>query len=751
MPSICKACKQEFPTAKERIQHVWNECMMKIWKVHIDGGIAEYCRNEHTGKLDCYCKNMTCDKQFQSGKSLYRHLKNSGAWCPPTGKISFEEDEGKSIEEELFNEDDTMKDAAESEEEVAAPQEVVNAAEDNVAEDVMEEDTTNAMPENINEDHLSIESAEQEVAAPINQYGFFNDDESVLSYIDPVELPQPATTPPRTPSSAELMQDIEVESEEHIAQPTTVPVVDWRHTELVPNAYLESIGLTATSWGGLCCLSCGVAFTPEVMLSHLKKNAAHKFDRTVVDQTCFEAALDICNINSVLPPPPTTLVPSVSGLALCQGVACGLCSVAASTEASLLTHYRTAHREATEERSYEECFIQRFNNTSGVQSSWFKVQHVKNVVQERTVLDTFLAQAEQRLAKTMYDASASNDPRTVAPWLLSTGWHKEVQGLDAKLLCVTVTAAKEFKGLREAALQWISSLKDLEDTVIKHIRKRINTDKLGELNNMPFGTHMFTETMDKYAAALEGFLAMLLRPQGAYQTPFTPELTNVLATLDTALVHDPDSLPECIDHVLQQVWEVSWRTTPTNRVADPTERFVMLKSLNMDGSWGDVRQVTPLLAKLKYLMRVHFMRRVAEAHNMEEMYNGIERWCKEGQCSTFDTVCDLQHRASQLAMQAQGPVNLYWTDDSDKMVLRYKGDEITLDALRTMFKRMEQDAKRIWEQDVMLNSGLSVSYEYIKEDLENRRLGYSFLEEQRNGFSGHRVTLLQHIVQDPTL
>ena len=309
-------------------------------------------------------------------------------------------------------------------------------------------------------------------------------------------LPQP-TPPPRTPSSLELVQDNEAEFGEHVAQPTTVvcnsksvyeqlltllqPVVDWRHTELVPNAYLESIGLTATSWGGLCCLSCGVAFTPEVMLSHLKKNAAHKFDRTVGDQTCFEAALDICNVNSVLPPPPTTLVPPVSGLALCQGVACGLCSVAASTEASLYTHYKTAHREAIEQRSYEECFIQRFNNTSGVQSSWFKVQHVKNVVQERTVLDTFLAQAEQRLAKTMYDASASNDPRTVAPWLLSTGWHKEVQGLEAKLLCVTVTAAKEFKGLREAALQWISSLKDLEDTVIKHIRKRINTDKLGEL------------------------------------------------------------------------------------------------------------------------------------------------------------------------------------------------------------------------------------------------------------------------------
>ena len=268
---------------------------------------------------------------------------------------------------------------------------------------------------------------------------------------------------------------------------------------------------------------------------------------------------------------------------------------------------------------------------------------------------------------------------------------------------------------------------------------------------MPFGTHMFTETMDKYAAVLEAFLAMLLRPQGAYQTPFTPGLTEAVDALNAALSNGQGDLTECIDDVLRQIWEVSWRTSAAHHVADPTERFIMLKSLNLDGSWGDVRQVTPLLAKFKYLMRTYFMRRVAAADDMEEAYIHIDRWCKEGQCSTFDTVCDMQHRASQLAMQAQAPVNLYWTDDTDKMVVRYKGDEITLEALRTMFKRMEQDAKRLWEEEVMLNTGLSVTYEYIKEDLENRRLGYSFLEEQRNGFSKHRVTLLQRIVQDPQL
>ena len=125
--------------------------------------------------------------------------------------------------------------------------------------------------------------------------------------------------------------------------------------------------------------------------------------------------------------------------------------------------------------------MQRLNNSTGASSSWFRVQHVENAAEERTVLEAFLADAEQRLGKTVYGPSASNDPRTVAPWLLSTGWHKEVQDYDPKLLCITVTAAKEFKGLREATQQWIASLSDLQETVLKHIRKRINTEGHGEL------------------------------------------------------------------------------------------------------------------------------------------------------------------------------------------------------------------------------------------------------------------------------
>ncbi len=221
------------------------------------------------------------------------------------------------------------------------------------------------------------------------------------------------------------------------------------------------------------------------MLSHLKKNDTHKDDRCKVDSALFEAALEVCNVKDVLPPPPaplstSPLVPPIAGLALTEGFACAFCHGGASTEASLLKHYKTAHKEEKRQRTCEPCFMQRFNKNGGVHSSWFQVDH-SSAPREQTVLDAFLQEAQAKINETRYDPTSSNDRRTVAPWLLSTGWHEEVQNMDVKALCASVEAAKEFKPLRSACARWVHSVSSIEDAVVKHVRKKINTEKLGDL------------------------------------------------------------------------------------------------------------------------------------------------------------------------------------------------------------------------------------------------------------------------------
>ena len=83
MTTTCRACQQQFATRKEREHHVWNECLLKEWTVHLAEGTAVYCRNPDTGRLDCFCQGYACQKDFKSAKSLYKHLKTTGAWVEP--------------------------------------------------------------------------------------------------------------------------------------------------------------------------------------------------------------------------------------------------------------------------------------------------------------------------------------------------------------------------------------------------------------------------------------------------------------------------------------------------------------------------------------------------------------------------------------------------------------------------------------------------------------------------------------------
>lgn len=243
--------------------------------------------------------------------------------------------------------------------------------------------------------------------------------------------------------------------------------INWNNTAVIFNTYLDSIDLVATTWGGLCCKSCGVAFPPAMMLNHLKAKD-HKFDKIVIDEVQFKAALETCNILSQLPNPPTSLVSQVAGLMLHDGFICSFCSTMTSTKESMDRHTRD-HKDKTLSQSYQSCQLQRFNGTAGAVRTWFQVQMTSPPAHTRSILDQFLMDVETQLGKTVYDPTASNDPRTVSPWLLTTKWHEELKGKDITTLCETVKTCKNWKNLHKATTTWIHSLKTLEITVDKNI------------------------------------------------------------------------------------------------------------------------------------------------------------------------------------------------------------------------------------------------------------------------------------------
>ncbi len=255
--------------------------------------------------------------------------------------------------------------------------------------------------------------------------------------------------------------------------------IDWSRTTLIANSFLESIDLAATTWRSLCCKSCGVAFPPDNMLKHLK-NANHRFDKVVVDKELFKAALEICHILPELPSPPTTLIPPVAGLLVQDGYECCHCDVMASTIASIKQHYKVEHKNQSKPTVYQHCHMQRFNATAGPSRIWFKVNPPTAAIPARGILDQCLMDVENQLGAAIYNPNTLNDPRTISPWLLSTKWHEEVEGKDITALCESIKIHDEWKNLHKPVLAWVHSLKALEITVDKNIRKKVNTSKITE-------------------------------------------------------------------------------------------------------------------------------------------------------------------------------------------------------------------------------------------------------------------------------
>lgn len=81
----------------------------------------------------------------------------------------------------------------------------------------------------------------------------------------------------------------------------------------------------------------------------------------------------------------------------------------------------------------------------------------------------------------------------------------------------------------------------------------------------------------------------------------------------------------------------------------------------------------------------------------------------------------------------------------------YNSSEIVLANVCKMVSALETDMKTLFEEDVMLGCPQRASHNALVDDIPETRLGYSFLEDKRNGLQAYRHTLLNHIVRTPHL
>ncbi|KAG2126628.1 uncharacterized protein EDB93DRAFT_1096999 [Suillus bovinus] len=368
----------------------------------------------------------------------------------------------------------------------------------------------------------------------------------------------------------------------------------------------------------------------------------------------------------------------------------------------------------------------------------------------------------QEMAEATRVEQVPQEKRMVSPWLLTTKWHEHVAGYDVAALRMLVALPKAddhtMPNLMQAVEEYFESALVLLDITDELILQRLNSpDPLKDgINNSPLHRHQEDTTMKSYIRSTVGLLAMLLRADGSqdYEVPITHDLMQAVQHLELAL-REGEQTAEKIHAVLTIVWMTKWVKGEDNTIPCPTERFMILHTLEVDGRHKEPVLITPDFARVEYCMRLACLKQLkvlsAEVYNGndEAACDALQPWFTEKTGSPFSGIRSLQHRASSIAYNTVSLPRVWWVDRRRWMEMLYRGNKVHIDDLREIFASMEEKMVDLWENKVLAGIKMRVCYDNIVDDISNHDVGYCFLSDRRNTCFKDRDRFLKALISDP--
>ncbi len=250
---------------------------------------------------------------------------------------------------------------------------------------------------------------------------------------------------------------------------------------------------------------------------------------------------------------------------------------------------------------------------------------------------------------------------------------------------------------------------------------------------------------------------MLLKAkETGYSLPTNEDLNEAIQSLQDVLgEQDIAKISAAILDVLMVLWQESWVKSHDKNISDPTICYITLSQLLPSGAFADVQQVTGVLAKLQYCMRLAFLVKMHdmvdndEALSVMESCEVLQHWFVEKKESTFNSIRSLQHRASSLSMTTKSMTRVWWTDSENWDSMLYRGDHINFADVRKVFVDMEKTMIQLWEKDILCGLNLYVQHGDLADDLTSNAMGYSFLTDERNTCFHDRDRLMKAILNNP--
>ena len=265
--------------------------------------------------------------------------------------------------------------------------------------------------------------------------------------------------------------------------------------------------------------------------------------------------------------------------------------------------------------------------------------------------------------------------------------------------------------------------------------------------------------MNQYLLPIVALLSMLAksRNQDIYHIPLPVDIYHMMDSLciNFKVLTEEEAL-EKIHRILLTIWSIKWIRTQENNIPDPTERCLVLLALRKDGAFKKANEVTSIIAKFQYCMRLVFIKEIKNKIELEgttedEACTSLQAYFTEKTNFTFSRLCSLQHRASSAAYSTMGVPHIWWSDTIAWKSMVYKGNTIHFSDVCKIFTDLEARLVDQWENKVLMGKKLRVAYDFLADDLTNNSLGYSFMEDERNKHLVNKGLLLKEFLTDPAI
>ncbi|KAF8425053.1 hypothetical protein L210DRAFT_3509366 [Boletus edulis BED1] len=740
MPSrICNECGLDFDN-KVLYDNHWQKCVKTVSFVAYNGEEVTITRHVD-GTFHCYCSHEKCPKVqgFSTMGNLHRHMKIlKTTWLGPDKKgppqlASTIQDNGNTPALQISTKGDLH---------VLAPE---HAAQSYYNQPQSLKEITKTF--NQTEDQPAL--FEMGDLPAISEYDM--EDQPMKS---PVIVTEQEDIAMRSPHQS--LVDMSNQQSDTInckSTPLNVP--------FIYHPFLASLNLVVNAeFRFLICQLCQEGIPTSTAQGHIKnKHPALLF---AFDQDQFDNATRTVQLIPSLPDTISGPRPIIHGLAVCKAFACDQCSTVMISLQKMKEHYSACHQGLPKPQQFRACKAQRMRaEGQGKQRALWEVIIMDSVVDSKEIMVTTLM---AELNKELEVVRIPTDGRLVSPWLRTTRWHEHIAATSTSIDDLRTRIALPrpqieetcCKNLQQLVEQYFQEALELIDTTDELILQRLNSPDPAKhgISNTPFHKHMMDATMKQYIIPVVCLLSMLLR-----ELWIGMEQENIVISKLEDLI-EQDQEPSCIIQqihvVLMKLWTTRWRKMsdcPQN-ITDPTEAALALMTLNQDGSFKEPKDVTRIIAKLEYCMRLTFLKEIrAQAEhingNIMEVAacDALQPWFTEKTYSTFSRLRSLQHRASAIAYETMGLPHIWWTDTEAWMSLKYKGNSIAFSDLRDMFQDMENDLIAIWKDKILRGLPLRADYKDLVDDPSNTDVGYSFLFEPKNTCFQDRTRLVRAVIQ----